>query len=108
MALDASGALLGAPVGAWALLAHPLGRRRAGTLALGAALPLAYLGWWGWFYRAHPDYDVFGGTSLRPSAAVLGDNLARPQRFFALFAPKAGQDWVAVVAPPQVRSWRPT
>ena len=64
---------------------------------LGAVLPLAYVGWHWAFYRAHRDYDVFGGASLHPSLATLGDNLERPQRFFALFSPELGHAWPAAL-----------
>jgi len=93
VALDPSGALVAVPVGAWSLLAHPPNRARAGTLALGAVVPLAYLGWKWSFYRAHPDYDVFGQASVRPSLATLGDNLGRLDRFFALFGLEVAHLW---------------
>jgi hypothetical protein len=91
VALDPSGALVAVPVGAWALLAQP--RSRARVVALGAVVPLAYEGWKWWFYRAHPDYDVFGQASVRPSLATLGDNLGRLERFFGLFSPEVAHLW---------------
>jgi hypothetical protein len=56
-------------------------------------VPLAYEGWKWWFYRAHPDYDVFGQASVRPSLATLGDNLGRLERFFGLFSPEVAHLW---------------
>jgi hypothetical protein len=98
MLMERGGSLLGAPVAIWYLLSAGVTRRRVVSLALGALAPAAYLLWWWSFYRAHPDYTLFGGTSLRPGWAVLRESIGHLDRFFALFVLELAPHWQLAIA----------
>lgn len=82
--MDPSAALLAVPVALAHLLAVGLTRRRLCVLGAGSVLPVAYFAWSWWFYRAHPDYVLFGVTSVRPSWSTLVTDLHYPARYFRL------------------------
>ena len=91
--MEHGGVLLGGPVAIWYLLSRGLTRKRLSAVAVGALVPAAYQLWFWSFYRAHPDYTIFGSTSIRPSWSILVDSLKHLDRFFALFILELAPYW---------------
>src|SRR5437763_380972 len=92
--MDPSNALLGVPVVLWFLLSHRPVRQRVAWLAAAAVIPAAWLVWSWTFFRAHPDYDLHGALSLRPSWDLLSHNVTHLGSFFGLFTPELAPSWL--------------
>jgi hypothetical protein len=86
--MDPSNALLGVPVVLWFLLSQRVTRDRVVTFAAAAVIPAAWFVWSWAFFRAHPDYDLHGALSLRPSWDVLSHSAMHLGSFFDLFTPE--------------------
>jgi len=92
--MDPSNALLGVPVVLWFLLSRRVDRDRDVTLAASAVMPAAWFVWSWAFFRAHPDYDLHGALSLRPSWDVFSHSVTHLGSFFDLFAPELAPTWL--------------
>ena len=92
--MDPSNALLGVPVVLWFLLSQRVTRDRVVTLAAAAVIPAAWFVWSWAFFRAHPDYDLHGALSLRPSWDVFSHSATHLGSFFELFTPELTPSWL--------------
>ncbi len=57
-------------------------------------IPAAWFVWSWAFFRAHPDYDLHGALSLRPSWDLLSHNVTHLGSFFDLFTPELAPSWL--------------
>lgn len=92
--MDPSNALLGVPVVLWFLLSQRVTRDRVVTFAAAAVIPAAWFVWSWAFFRAHPDYDLHGSLSLRPSWSVFSHSATHLGSFFDLFTPELTPSWL--------------
>ena len=95
--MDPSNALLGVPVVLWFLLSRRLTREDIVWVATAAVLPAAWLVWSWTFFRAHPDYDLHGALSFRPSWDLLSQGVTHLGSFFDLFTPELAPSWLIPV-----------
>lgn len=97
VAMDPSNALLGVPVVLWFLLSRRPTRGQISWLAVGAVIPAAWVVWSTLFFTAHPDYNLHGAASLRPSWDLLSHNVTKLEGFFELYAPELAPSWLIPV-----------
>lgn len=95
--MDPSNSLLAVPVVLWFVLSRPPARDRVVWLVVGGVIPAAWFVWSWLFFRAHPDYNLHGAASLRPSWDLLAHNLTHLGGVFDLYAPELGPFWLIPV-----------